>query len=632
MQPRRWFAVILLAALVLTTMTIGPAFARSTTTTERVPQQPAATVEVGANAVQVQPTPSSGNFTIYTVQPGENLYRISLRFGTTMSAIAADNGIVNQNLIFAGQQLRIRAGIVPPPTLTPGPTVTKAPPTATIVPGTTGTYTVQRGDTLFRVAVRFNTTVAQMVALNNIANPNIIYVGQRLTVPSAGQTTQAQPTLTAPPPPTATLGAAPLAAATALPVSPTAPAPAAALPPAINVDFDYGIEAIISADNVAAVTSQISELGMGWVKVDVNWRDYEPTLGGINFAALDTIVSTLEQANLKILFTVSTSPEWARTTKDESGPPDDYATYSTFVGTLAGRYAGRVQAYEIWNEPNLRREWNSNLHNISAASYIDLLRQAYAAIKAVDPNAIVVSAGLAPTGFNDGVNAINDRIFLDSLYAEGLASVTDAIGAHPGGWANPPDATCCTASAGVNTHYEDRSFYFLDTLNDYRQAMVRNNDTDTAIWVTKFGWGTSEDTQDPPSIYIFVTYTSLGEQAIYTPRAFEIAQTLGYIGPMFLYNLNGCQTAPSAEACFYSLVGPNGEPRPVFSAVQAIHQAGGLEATEAVIDETQFTPIAPTQAATAELPAAPTLDTGVVQPTADTGGAPAPIATAESVG
>jgi hypothetical protein len=247
------------------------------------------------------------------------------------------------------------------------------------------------------------------------------------------------------------------------------------------------------------------------------------------------------------------------------------------MSALAGRYAGRVHAYEVWSEPNLRREWNSGFHPISATSYIELLRQGYNAVKAADPAAVVVSAGLAPTGFNDGVNAINDRLYLQALYAGGLAGLSDAVGAHPGGWANPPEATCCNAPSGVSTHFEDPSFYFLDTLNAYRSIMVNANDTNTAIWVTKFGWGTSEDTDPPSQTYLFMTYTSLDEQALYIPRAFELAAELGFVGPMFLFNLNGCEPSAyvSTEACYYSLIAPDGTARPAFDAVQGMDQDMG---------------------------------------------------------
>jgi len=116
--------------------------------------------------------------TTHVVQPGENLFRIALRYGTTWPVLAAYNGITNPNLIFVGQILLIPpAGTQPPP---PVPTTAPAPQPTPIPGGTT--YVVQPGDTLSRIALRFNTTVAALVQANNIVNPNLIYVGQVLRI------------------------------------------------------------------------------------------------------------------------------------------------------------------------------------------------------------------------------------------------------------------------------------------------------------------------------------------------------------------------------------------------------------------------------------------------------------------
>ena len=139
----------------------------------------------------------------------------------------------------------------------------------------------------------------------------------------------------------------------------------------------------------------------------------------------------------------------------------------------------------------------------------------------------------------------------------------------------PPDAECCDQPTGVLSHYDNEKFYFLENLNAYREIMVRYDGAGTPIWVTRFGWGTSEDTNPPGAIYEFVQYTSLAEQAAYLPRAFELGQELGYIGPMFLDNLNGCQsTIGRPELCYTSLLSPSGTPRPVFSAVLNMDKSG----------------------------------------------------------
>ncbi len=102
----------------------------------------------------------------YTVQRGDTLYAIALRYNTTVSALANRNGITNPNLIYPGQRLCVnsRQDGSPPP----APTVT---------------YTVRRGDTLYTIARRYDTTVSALVRENSIANPNLIYPGEVLRIP-----------------------------------------------------------------------------------------------------------------------------------------------------------------------------------------------------------------------------------------------------------------------------------------------------------------------------------------------------------------------------------------------------------------------------------------------------------------
>jgi LysM repeat protein len=112
--------------------------------------------------------PSTGHPSIHIVQPGENLFRISLRYGTTVDGIAKANKIVNPWFIYVGQELKIPTGGggMPSP---PGPGGS--------------TYVVQPGDTLYSIAVRHDTTVQALMVANNLSNPNLIYVGQTLKVP-----------------------------------------------------------------------------------------------------------------------------------------------------------------------------------------------------------------------------------------------------------------------------------------------------------------------------------------------------------------------------------------------------------------------------------------------------------------
>ncbi|MDX1991500.1 MAG: LysM peptidoglycan-binding domain-containing protein [bacterium] len=565
MRPRRIVATIVVVVMMMSLFgLVGAVMAQGETTAEppaETTEQPATSApQPSATAVVTATTTSAAGATAtvtavpgntYRVVYGDTLFRIARRFNTTTRALAELNGIVNPNLIFAGQMLTLPA-VGGQPTVSPA-TLTPTAVTPTAQPGGQ-TYVVQYGDTLARIAARNRLTVTELQRANpSITNPNIIFAGQRLNIPAPG-TTAPVPT-TAP-----ATGGTPNTTATVE-----------------NAGFAYGLETFFFGQDTPTLVREAETLGVQWVKVRVDWRGLEPEEGQIIFTELDAIVDGLDASGFNILFTVTNAPNWARSTLDENGPPDDLANFGTFVGALAERYQGRVDAYEIWDEPNLRRNWRCDVNGsptICNVDYVAMLTQAYNTIKSVDADALVITAGLAPTGFNDGINAINDRLYLRTIYANGAAAVSDAVGTHPGGWANPPDARCCTQSTGVETHYEDTSFYFLDNLQAYRQIMVEAGDGGTPIWVTKFGWGSSEGAQEPNQNNIFYSYTSLDEQAIYVPRAFELGSELGFVGPMFLDNLNGCQGLSSrVEACYNALISAEGEARPVYEAVAAIEKA-----------------------------------------------------------
>ena len=105
---------------------------------------------------------------VHIVRWGENLYLIARQYGTTPAAIGSANNLSNLNFVYAGQRLVI--------------------PTGSSVPaaGSTGVYLVQRGDTLGIIAARCGTSVAYLTSLNGLRDPNFIWVGQRLIVPSSG--------------------------------------------------------------------------------------------------------------------------------------------------------------------------------------------------------------------------------------------------------------------------------------------------------------------------------------------------------------------------------------------------------------------------------------------------------------
>jgi len=503
------------------------------------------------------PTPSE-----YVLRSGESLSSVAARFNTSVRAIALLNSITNVNLIYAGQRI-----LIPPPDVPLEILAQTAQPPAQ--------HTIRAGDTLAGIASLYGTTVEDLIALNELQAPYTIFAGQTLKIREQTNADGATPTVAAPADaqPTATPAPSDPTATPTADAQPAAPTPTIAAPSAVpNGAFAYGVVAFVPNANTEQFTQQVQGLGMAWVRLNVNWRDVEVLQGQPDFAALDPVIEALSAAGLRVMLTVSTSPTWARADQTEDGPPDDYAPFGMFVGQLAARYNGKVQAIQIWNEPNLRREWFNSNHRLSAEAYVNLLRVAHQAIKAANPSMLVIAAGLAPTGFNDGVNAIDDRLYLEEMYRRGVITVTDAIAAHPGGWGNPPNSTCCTPSVGVESHYDNRTFFFKDTLDDYRIIMQAYGDV-RPLWVTEFGWGTVENANLPPvgESYQFVNYNSLNEQALYAVRAFQLGRESGFVGPMFLNNFNGCiSDATRIENCYYSLIGPDGVERPAYSALQVM--------------------------------------------------------------
>lgn len=131
--------------------------------------------------VEVPPTVELVQDQIHTVQAGDTLFLIASQYGATIDSIVAVNDIPNVNQLEIGQQILIPApGSVAPtsPAETPA-----APAEATAESPSDGTYTVQAGDTLFRIGYNNGCSVEQMAAANNLTNVTHIYIGQVLQIP-----------------------------------------------------------------------------------------------------------------------------------------------------------------------------------------------------------------------------------------------------------------------------------------------------------------------------------------------------------------------------------------------------------------------------------------------------------------
>ncbi len=346
-------------------------------------------------------------------------------------------------------------------------------------------------------------------------------------------------------------------------VAAAAPAPAAAAPvasasyPTAGGYFGYGVQ-IDPWGNRGTAINATKGMGFGWVKVQIPWKSFEGSAGAKNFP--DDIVGDLSGAGLNVLLSIVKAPDWARpanTDRSVEGPPADPGTYASYVGAVAARYGDKVKAIEVWNEQNLWYEWGHEA--LDPGRYVTLLCKAYQAIKGANANIVVVAGAPTPTGVNDGSTAIDDVVYLQRMYAAGAKNCFDAVGAHPSGYNNPPDAKFGYGNASEPSFKNHPSFFFRDTLERYRQVMVANGDTNKRVWPTEFGWASSSS---PHTGYEYARDNTPAEQSAFIVQAYQLAKSWGWVGPMFLWNLDYNVTQPSTELAAFGIMG-----RPAQSAL-----------------------------------------------------------------
>jgi hypothetical protein len=288
----------------------------------------------------------------------------------------------------------------------------------------------------------------------------------------------------------------------AIAASPTPPIPTDLAPNAITdpafPSLTYAIHTFlwwnestrtIDLDNVRLIR-------FSHVKQIFAWDDMEPERGRWDWERADAVINEVENRGLKLVARLDSPPNWAmQPTNDPTQPPIDLAAWGEFCGTLADRYQGRIAAYQVWNEPNLQREWFSLPPN--PQGYVTLLRACSEAIRAADPNAIIISAGLAPTGTWLPA-AIPDVDYLRMLYDAGFAPYFDVLGVHAPGYGNRPEMSPDEAAAE-----DGHRWMCFRHVEDMRAIMVEEGDAAKQIALLEVGWTT--DTIHPDYSWQAVT-------------------------------------------------------------------------------------------------------------------------------
>lgn len=272
----------------------------------------------------------------------------------------------------------------------------------------------------------------------------------------------------------------------------------------------YGINTFLQLEveepKLEAMLDMIADAGFTWLRQEFPWEDIEVDgrgqftdtrndydldgeLDTIDaWAKYDRIVDLTERYELRLQVRLDNPPNWSRANPDigDLAPPDDLQDFVNFAVAVAERYKGRVYHYQIWNEPNIHPEWGNQA--VNPEGYTEMLCRTYAALKAVDPEIVVITAALAPTVSLTEDN-LNDFIFLQRMYDAGAGDCFDVLSAQGYGlFSGPTDRRMRPTTVNVGRH-----IYIRD-------IMIANGDAHKPIWISEAAWNSVPTPEEKPDI------------------------------------------------------------------------------------------------------------------------------------
>ncbi len=321
---------------------------------------------------------------------------------------------------------------------------------------------------------------------------------------------------------------------------PVAAAPAAApaaITPIVGGSFELGGHV---RDLAFTYGSQMHYAGMNWAKVQVRYRG---DAAGIVAAA---------HANG---FKIQLSALGGATQVTQPGFDQDIASW------VAGMAAAGADAIEVWNEPNIDREWQSGY--IDPAAYTRLLCAAYQAIKAANPGTAVISAAPAPTGYFGGCGpgGCDDEPWVRGMYAAGAANCMDYIGAHHNSGATSPSAR---SGHPAGTHH---SWYFLPQTELYYNIFGGTR----KLFYTEMGYASSEGVEVFPGNFSWAQDNNNAEQAAWLAEAAQIGANTGMVRCIIVWNVDYLARVPGDPQDGYAIIRPGGS----CPACEALHAVLG---------------------------------------------------------
>lgn len=282
--------------------------------------------------------------------------------------------------------------------------------------------------------------------------------------------------------------------------------------------------------------------GMNWIKTQVSYRGDAAWM--INIARAN---------GFKIQLSAIGGPRMVT-------EPGFVERYASWVADMARAGA---DAIEIWNEPNIDREWQ--IGHISPQAYTNLLCASYNAIKAANPNTAVISAAPAPTGYFGGCspNGCDDKPWLEGMWNAGAVNCMDYIGAHHNAGATSPSARSGHPADPGSTHH---SWFFLPQTELYYNIFRGTR----KLFYTEMGFASQEGVPPFSDMFAWARGTNNAQQAAWLAEAVRLSINTGMVRSIVVWNIDFVRFGYDPQDGF-AIIRPDGS----CPACHTLHQVLG---------------------------------------------------------
>jgi hypothetical protein len=332
--------------------------------------------------------------------------------------------------------------------------------------------------------------------------------------------------------------------------------PSASLP-VVGVNY-HPMWSSMTTSARADVLDALQAAGTQWVRVDVAWGTIQPNnptnYDTYGVTQVDTRIKEIRARGMKVLLMFYWAPAWSSGTTEKNGRPGKPGDYARAAAWVADRYDGttspdlKIDAIELWNEPDLDSFWSPAPANTRISDFAALIKAAGPAVKNANPDLSVVVGAPA---------SVDTDWYTEFYKTPGIVGTYDALGVHP--YQSPGDAP----PSAYDPQYGK---YYLKHIPALSQLMTTHNDP-ARIWATEFGWSTHPNTPTTPNYQRGVPRKA---QARFLLKATRLMASYPRVEAAFWYNIRETDIGDT-HFDSYGLTTLNNTPKPAYYAFKCLN-------------------------------------------------------------